>query len=113
MLKLAPGQMSAFERAEGARFYADLGADLDAFMARELPDFPEENRPRHISHVFFLCQHYRIETRKDITQLSYILVTFPPNFYEYPEYAWVHSILISDTPASQRIARLTDALLGT
>jgi hypothetical protein len=111
VLTLRPGQVQSFERTQEERFYSALAADLDSFAQSELPEIAPQDRESRIRHVFHVCAHYGIETCADITQLSYILLAFPPDFFQHQRYYWLHEILSSSEPASDRVARVTNILL--
>lgn len=110
MLRVSRSQMAHAAQYDAARFYADLRAELAAFMAREMPDVPADEAHDTITHAFHLCQHYGMRTEAEITRLSHILVTFPREFYYQPEYAWLHDLLVSPEPAPARLDRISACL---
>lgn len=110
MLTLGNTQLQTMGTKEAHRFYDALRADLRDFIARDVPDIPTAEVASQIEHVFQLCHHYRMHSEAEITRLSFILVTFPPEFYFAPDYLWLHEILSSPAPASARLDRVAAIL---
>lgn len=110
MLTLDAAQFKRFEQEQARQFYRALGEDLLGYCGGHIPEIPEPERVPRIRHIFRLCQHYRIESERDITRLSYMLLAFPSDFYQRQEYSWVHDILSAPESPTTRIDRLSAIL---
>lgn len=112
MLKISSSQFDGLAQNAVHAFYSGLGAELMTFIEHDMPEeiAPDQRVPR-INHAFELCQFYGIETEADIARLSHILLAFPPDFFQQPDYQWAHDILSSGEPASDRVDRLEHILL--
>ncbi|HKL44907.1 MAG TPA: hypothetical protein VJ906_01535 [Roseovarius sp.] len=110
MLTVDAAQFKRFEQEQARQFYRALGEDLLSYCANHIPEIAEPERVPRIKHIFRLCQHYQIESERDITRLSYMLLAFPSDFYQHPEYSWVHDILSAPEAPTTRVDRLSAIL---
>ena len=106
MIALTQQQLADVSWQRQRRFYRELRAELVGFIGRHLPDMPTDEINPKIDAAFRICRDCGFDTERQIAHLSHILVTFPDAFHLYPEYRWVHDLLVSDAPADQRLARL-------
>lgn len=112
MLVMKPEQLQSFAQQSAEEFYQQLHVDLREFLAGHMPEVSRQEADRKIPHAFALCQHYGFHTEAQITRLSYILVAFPPEFYNEPRYQWLDAILRSSEPADDRLDRVSACLGG-
>ena len=110
VLRLPSDVLSRVAQDDAERFYTELAGELHSFASAHLPEIQPEDREPRIRHVFQLCQHYGIETMKDITRLSHILLAFPADYFQQPQYQWVHAVLAAPDSPTARVDRLSAAL---
>ncbi|MCH2076204.1 MAG: hypothetical protein MK180_04855 [Rhodobacteraceae bacterium] len=106
MLKFSADQFTAIEARKEASFYDELRHELRAFIAEKLPDVSEERADGRISRAFELWKVHGFEFEKEITEPSFILVTFPNDFDQKPAYAWLDGVLRFSAPARSRLERI-------
>lgn len=112
MLKLSPYQAGAISTQREAGFYENLREELRDFLACNLPEMEEDRAQGRITYAFEVCRAYGFVTEKQITELSYILVTFPSDYAHKGGYAWLDGLLRSNAPPETRLARIKGVIRG-
>ncbi|MQQ10611.1 hypothetical protein GFB49_19330 [Epibacterium sp. SM1979] len=110
MLQIKTQQLEAFT-AQGAKaFYDRLAVDLREYISQKWPSIAQTEVDMKISHAFDLCRHYSIQSEAHITEMSYIFIAFPPEFYFDDRYAWLDQVLRSQASAETRVRQIRAVL---
>ncbi|MEM6594854.1 MAG: hypothetical protein AAF672_08680 [Pseudomonadota bacterium] len=110
MLRITPQQFDAVSAQRELSFFEDLRAELRAFMAREMQDMEGERVERRISSAFEACRAHGFTTEKQITELSFILVTFPSDYAQKPGYAWLDGLLRANAAPRVRLEHIKSVI---
>lgn len=106
MLTFSDKQFKTFGNRKAKTFYDELRADLHDFLARKRPDVEPDRADERITAAFYTCRDNGFKTEKQITRLSYILVTFPRDFAQRPKYQWLDGLLRAQVSADLRLDRI-------
>jgi hypothetical protein len=106
MLTLSQEQFTQFRQSSADVFYDRLRLELRNFMSEKLSDVTAEDAEARITQAFLICHQHRFWTEKEITRLSFILVTFPYEFPKMTQYQWLSGLVTSRASADIRISRI-------
>lgn len=107
VLTFSKQQFQQFRAQRHYGFYEALHKDLRDFMARKLPDIPPDRADARIYQAFQICRDNGFDTEKQITRLSYILVTFPSDFAQKESYAWLAALIQAKVSPDIRLDRIS------
>lgn len=110
MLRIKTQQLDAFTAQRAKSFYDSLAADLQDYITQEWPSIDQREADMKIRHAFDLCRHYSIQSEAHITEMSYIFIAFPPEFYFDDRYVWLDQVLRSQAPAETRVQQVRAVL---
>ncbi|MDF3415856.1 hypothetical protein HKX54_15415 [Sulfitobacter sp. M57] len=106
MPKFSDQQFKTFRQLKRNGFYEKLHLDLRGFMARKLPDVALEDGDARIRQAFQTCADHGFRTEKQITTLSYILVTFPRDYAQSERFGWLDALIRAKATPGVRLSRI-------
>ncbi|MCK0122686.1 hypothetical protein MWU61_19215 [Loktanella sp. F6476L] len=106
MISLSQEQFTRFRQSSADAFYDKLRRELRDFMAEKLSDVPNDEVDARITQAFHICHQHRFWTEKEITRLSFILVTFPYAFPKMTQYQWLSGLITARASAEVRLQRI-------
>lgn len=110
MLNISNRVEKSFRAPTLQAFYSNLSEDLRRFLLEIHPDIDEGTALRQIRAAYEICRRHDFITERQITRLSFIIVTFPEDFSSQPDYAWFGDLLKAQAPADDKISRIVSVI---